>query len=103
MLASYNLNRDSERTHRQMSKPSDLNIPVHGIEYFLVKDDDGGTPRSDASVNLTIATRRSHEQHYHIPSVRLPKSSVDMALTMPLLRSFAYSFTGKGISIVEYH
>jgi hypothetical protein len=47
MLASYNVNRDSERTHMRMPRDGDLN--TLSIEYFFVKDNDGGMPRSDAS------------------------------------------------------
>ena len=36
-----------------------------------------------------------------MPSICLPTSCVDMALTMPLLRSYAYSFTGEGMSVME--
>jgi hypothetical protein len=39
--------RDSERTHMRMSGRRDLN--ASSIEYFLVKDDDGGMPGSDSS------------------------------------------------------
>ena len=81
----------------RLSRRGDLNTP--SIENFLVKDDDGCMPRSDASVDL--ATARSHEQGYHMPSICLPTSCVDMALTMPLLRSYTYSFTGEGMSVME--
>ena len=82
----------------RLSRRGDLNTPP--IEYFLVEDDDGCMPsRSDASVDL--ATARSHEQGYHMPSICLPTSWVDMALTMPLLRSYTYNFTGEGMSVIE--
>ena len=81
----------------RLSRRGDLDTP--SIEYFLVEDDDGCMPKSDASVGL--ATARSHERSYHMPSICLPTSCVDMALTMPLLRSYTYSFTGEGMSVME--
>ena len=66
------------------------------IEYFLVEDDDRGMPRSDASTHLI-----THEQAYHMPSICLPTTCMDIALTIPLLRSYTYSFTGEGMSVVE--
>ena len=66
------------------------------IEYLLVEDDDGRMPGRDASGKQT---RR--EQAYHMPSICLPTTCMDIALTMPLLRSYTYSFTGDGISIME--
>jgi hypothetical protein len=81
-----------------MSRRRHLDSP--SIEYFLVKDDDGCMPGSDASTNLT--TIRPQEQGHHMPSICLPISCVDMALTMPLLRSYTYSFTGEDISVVGW-
>ena len=78
----------------RLSRGGDLNTPP--IEYFLVKDDDGSMPGSDASVDLMTANKA-----YHIPSICLPTSCDDMALTMPLLRSYTYNFTGEDMSVVE--
>jgi hypothetical protein len=50
MLASHDMNQDSERTHMRMSRRGDYN--TWSKEYFLVEDDDRGMPRSDASVRL---------------------------------------------------
>ena len=81
----------------RLNRCGDLNTP--SIENFLVKDDDGCMPRSDASVDL--ATARSHERGYHMPSICLPTSCVDMALTMQLLSLYTYSFTKEGMSVME--
>ena len=91
------MNCDSERTHMGVSRRRHLNAP--SIEYLFVKNDDGGMPRNDASADLT--TTRPKGQGYHMPSICLPISCVDIALTMPLLRSYTYSFTGEDMSIVE--
>ena len=48
-----------------MSRRCHLNAP--SIEYFLVKDDDGCMPGSDASADLT--TTRRQEQGHHMPSI----------------------------------
>ena len=37
---------------------------------------------------------------YHMPSICLPTTCMDIALAMPLLRSYTYSFTEEGISII---
>ncbi len=97
MLASYDMVRDSERTHMRTSRRGDYN--TWSIEYFLVKDDDRGMPRSDASGKQTHLI--THKQAYHMPSICLPTTCMDIALTMPLLRSYTYSFTGEGMSVME--
>jgi hypothetical protein len=38
---------------------------------------------------------------YHIPSICLPTSCIDMALTIPLLRSYTYSFTGEDMVVMK--
>jgi hypothetical protein len=43
----------------------------------------------------------THEQAYHMPLICLPTTCMDIALTMPLLRSYTYSFTGEGISVMK--
>jgi hypothetical protein len=75
-----------------MSRRCHLNAP--SIEYFLVKDDDGCMPGSDASADLNNKVTICRQF--------VPISCVDMALTMPLLRSYTYSFTGEGMSVVGW-
>jgi len=36
-----------------------------------------------------------------MPSICLPTTCIDIALTMPLLSSYTYSFTGEGMVVVE--
>jgi hypothetical protein len=84
--------------HMRVSRRGDLDTP--SIKYFLVEDDDGRMPGSDASDQL-IATDGRDERDYHIPSICLPTSCIDIALTMPLLRSYTYSFTGEGMTVME--
>ena len=43
---------------------------------------------------------RPHEQGYHIPSICLPTTCMDILLTMPLLRSYTYNFTGDGMLVM---
>jgi hypothetical protein len=81
----------------RLSRRGDYN--TWSKEYFLVEDDDRGMPRSDASEKQTDLIR--HEQACHMPSICLPTTCMDITLTMPLLRSYTYSFTGDGMSVIK--
>ena len=50
MLASHDMDRDSERTH-VLSRRGGYN--TWSIEYLLVEDDDRGMPKGEASEKLT--------------------------------------------------
>jgi len=96
ILASHDMERYSERTHMRLSRRGVYN--AWSIEYFFVEGDDRGMPNSDASESHLI----THEQQaYHMPSICLPTTCMDIALTMPLLRSYTYSFTGEGMLVIE--
>lgn len=69
------------------------------IEYFFVEDDDRCVPKSDASEKQTHLIRG--EQIDQMPSICLPTTCMDIALTMPLLRSYTYSFTGEVMLVME--
>ena len=75
-----------------MPRGSDLNSP--SIEYFLVKDDDGGISRE---------RRVSRPYDCEIARTGLPHTvNLPMALTMPFLKSYTCSFKEKGTSILGW-
>ena len=90
----------------RLSGSGDLNTA--SVKDFLIKDDDGGMPRREfevKSLHLHDSQVSRNKVTYHIPSICLPTSCIDIALTIPLLRSYTYNFTWEdmvvGVVIIE--
>ena len=94
------MNRHKAGTHIRLSGSGDLNTAP--VKEFLINDDDGGMPGRDASVSLHLHDSQvgRNEVTHHIPSICLPTSCIDIALTIPLLRSYTYNFTGEDMVVV---
>jgi len=100
-LVSCNMNRNKAEAHMRLSRSGDLNTA--SVKDFLVEDDDGGMPRKESEGRVrslaSLVRPRKNKDTYHIPSICLPTSCVDIALTMPLLISYTYNFTGEDMVV----
>ena len=100
------MSRNKAGAHIRLSGGGELNTA--SIEYFLVKDDDGGMPRRESQERVRSLQLHDFEVGrnkvnftYHIPSICLPTNCIDIALAIPLLRSYTYNFTGEDMVVME--
>ena len=56
----------------------------------------------NASDRFSCTTRKwgRNQVAYHIPSICLPTNCIDIALAIPLLRSYTYNFTGEDMVVM---
>jgi len=59
-----------------ISRVGIFNPTFEGIKDFLVKDDDGGKPRMNASDHFAHAQGQYVEPAYHIRSTRVPTACI---------------------------
>ena len=98
------MNHNKAGTHIRLSGSGDLNTA--SVKDFLIEGDDGGMPRGESEGRVRPLAPLAQLQvgrnkiTYHIPSICLPTSCIDIALTIPLLRSYTYNFTGEDMVVV---